>query len=223
MSCERMIYLSPEEKIRSYLPLVDFIAEIACPGSEVVLHDVRNKDKSLVAIRNGQISGRDIGEPMTDFASRILSRGQRENKNYLTNYIGKAGNSGKFLKASTYFIRDDNNEIIGMLGINTDISAFSEMHRILTQIMAVEDDIRSDSPEDNSREDKDISVKEMVNAVMEQILNAYVVDASHMTGEEKREVVDILNERGVFLLKGTIAEVAQRLEVSEQTVYRYLK
>lgn len=215
--------MSPEEKIRSYLPLVDFIAEIACPGSEVVLHDVRNKEKSLVAIRNGQISGRGIGAPLTDFASRILSRGQRENKNYLTNYIGKAGSSGKFLKASTYFIRDDNNEIIGMLGINTDISAFSEMHRILTRILAVEDDILVGPPGNNGRDDKDISVKEMVSSVMDQILNTYVVDASHMTGEEKREVVDILNEKGVFLLKGTIAEVAQRLEVSEQTIYRYLK
>lgn len=212
----------PEEKIRSYIPLVDFIAEIACPGSEVVLHDVRDREHSLVAIRNGQISGREPGEPMSDFASRILSQGRREGKNYLTNYIGKAGSAGKFLKASTFFIRDDDGEIIGMLGINTDISTFAEMHRILTRILDVED-VVEDAPESKSQEESGFSVKKMVGSVMEQVLNRYVTDAAHMTGEEKKEVVDILNEKGVFLLKGSIAEVAQRLEVSEQTVYRYLK
>jgi predicted transcriptional regulator YheO len=44
-----------------------------------------------------------------------------------------------------------------------------------------------------------------------------------MTPEEKKELVDALNDRGVFLLKGVVSEVADRLEVSEQTIYRYLK
>lgn len=175
-----------------------------------------------MAIRNGQISGREIGAPMSDFAARVLSQGKREGKNFLTNYIGKAGSSGKFLKSSTYFIRDDDGEIIAMLGINSDISVFSEMHRVLARVLAVEDAL-DDTSENGDNGDKKFSVKEMVGAVMDQVLNARVVDASRMTGEEKKEVVDALNEKGVFLLKGTVAEVAQRLEVSEQTVYRYLK
>lgn len=215
--------MSPEEKVRSYIPLIDFIAEIACPDSEVVLHDVRDEKHSLVAIRNGQISGREIGASMTDFAARVLSQGRREGKDFLTNYIGRAGSSGKFLKSSTFFIRDDNGEIIGMLGINSDISAYADMHRILTRILAVEDVLDGDVNGNGTGSDNDFSVRDMACSVMDQVLNTYAVDASHMTGEEKKEVVDILNEKGVFLLKGTIAEVAQRLEVSEQTIYRYLR
>ncbi|WP_238558869.1 helix-turn-helix domain-containing protein [Yersinia pestis] len=41
--------------------------------------------------------------------------------------------------------------------------------------------------------------------------------------DEKKEIVKKLNEKGVFLLKGAVAEVAMRLETSEQTIYRYLK
>lgn len=219
---ERVITLSPEEKLRSYIPLVDFIAEIACPGSEVVLHDVRNKERSLIAISNGHISGREIGEPMTDFAERLLKQGEQKGKDYITNYIGNSGSNGKFLKASTYFIRDDGGEIIGMLGINTDLSTFTKMHRMLTRMLAVEDAL-SDGTESKSAKDKEFSVKEMVESVIEQVMNTYAADVSHMTGDEKKDVVEILNEKGVFLLKGTIAEVAQRLDVSEQTIYRYLK
>lgn len=215
--------MSPEEKVRSYIPLIDFIAEIAYPNSEVVLHDVRDEDHSLVAIRNGQISGREIGASMTDFAGRVLNQGRREGKDFLTNYIGRAGSSGKFLKSSTFFIKDDNGEIIGMLGINSDISAYADMHRILTRILAVEDVLDGNVNGNGNGGDNDFSVRDLACSVMDQVLNTYAVDASHMTGEEKKEVVDILNDKGVFLLKGTIAEVAQRLEVSEQTIYRYLK
>ncbi len=44
-----------------------------------------------------------------------------------------------------------------------------------------------------------------------------------MTMDEKKYIVKKLEEKGVFRLKGVVAEVADCLEVSDQTVYRYLK
>ena len=44
-----------------------------------------------------------------------------------------------------------------------------------------------------------------------------------MLPEEKRQVVAQLSQRGFFNLKGAVSIVAKRLDVSEQTVYRYLK
>ena len=215
--------MTAEERVRSYLPLVDFIAEVAGPNTEVVLHDVRNREHSLVAIRGEQLSGREVGAPMTDFASHILKHGRHQGKNYITNYLGKAGSSGKFLKSSTFFIRDEAGEIVGMLGINTDLSALSEVHRILGSVLAVDESATNGVPDRDERGEDGPSIKEMVHGVMEQVLSACAVDPSRMTTEEKKEVVDALNERGVFLLKGIVAEVASRLEVSEQTIYRYLK
>lgn len=219
--------MTSEEKIRSYIPIVDFIAEVAGPNSEVVLHDVRNKEHSLVAIRNGLLSGRNVGAAMTDFASHILKHGNQEGRDYITNYLGKAGSNGKFLKSSTFFIKDESGEIIGMLGINTDLSAFSEVYRTLGQFLDVnetaDNGILSGRSETGDPGDAEHSIKDMVFVVIDQVLVSYGVDPSRMTTEEKKEVVDLLNERGVFLLKGAVTEVAERLEVSEQTVYRYLK
>lgn len=216
--------MTSEEKIRSYIPMVDFIAEIAGPNTEVVLHDVREKERSLVAIRNGLLSGRDVGAAMTDFASHILKRGKLEGRDYITNYLGKAGSNGKFLKSSTFFIRGEDGEIIGILGINTDLSAFSEVYRILSHFLNVDEngeEIFSSALDD--RDADGFSIKEMVFAVIEQVVNSYAVDTARMTTEEKKEIVDLLNEKGVFLLKGSVTEVAGRLDVSEQTIYRYLK
>ncbi len=216
---------SAELKVRSYLPLVDFIAEIAGANTEVVLHDVRDKEHSLVAIRNSRISGREVGASMTDFASYILRRGRQENRDFITNYLGKAGSDGKFLKSSTFFIRDEVGEIIGMLGTNSDLSALWEAHRIIGQMISVEEVAGAESPsaEGNGGEEQGASIREMVYSVIDQVFASYGVDAGRMTPEEKKEIVDVLDERGVFLLKGAVSEVAERLDVSEQTIYRYLK
>ena len=218
--------MTSEEKVRSYLPLVDFLAEITGPFSEVVLHDVRHKEHSLVAIRNGQLSGREVGAPMTDFASQILRRGEHNGRDFITNYLGKAGSTGKFLKSSTYFIKEDDGTIIGMLGINTDLSPFWEVQQIMGQFLSVNETINGDesgNAETSVAEEPRLSISEMVHGVMEEVLSSYSIDTARMTTEEKKEIVEELNAKGVFLLKGTVAEVAQRLDVSEQTIYRYLK
>lgn len=36
------------------------------------------------------------------------------------------------------------------------------------------------------------------------------------------EIMDILNRKGVFLLKGSVSHVAQALHSSEASIYRYL-
>jgi predicted transcriptional regulator YheO len=209
--------LTSEEKIHSFLPLVDFFAEISGPNSEVVLHDVRNKEHSLVAIRNGGISGREVGSPMSMFAMSVLRKGTRGGEAFITNYLGGMDGSGKFLKSSTFFIRDDDGEIIGMLGINTDLSNIVEVHRILGQILAVDEIAVSEVDE------KGGSIRETVLGVVDRVIEGYGADPSRMTTEEKKEAVDTLNQKGVFLLKGIVAEVASRLDVSEQTIYRYLR
>ena len=42
--------------LRSYLPLVDFLADCLGDSTEVVLHDLTDWHQSVVAISNGHIS-----------------------------------------------------------------------------------------------------------------------------------------------------------------------
>ena len=55
--------------LKTYIPLVDFIAGIVGPNCEVVLHDLSN-DESIVAIRNNHISGRK-GGPLTNLGLKL--------------------------------------------------------------------------------------------------------------------------------------------------------
>jgi predicted transcriptional regulator YheO len=67
------------------------------------------------------------------------------------------------------------------------------------------------------------SIREMVLSVIDEAIGSGGSELVRMTLEEKKNIVCKLNAQGVFLLKGTVAEVASRLDVSEQTIYRYLK
>ena len=54
--------------IRRYSLLVEFLGRILGPDYEIVLHDLSRKQPSVIAIANGQISGRTIGAPLTNVA-----------------------------------------------------------------------------------------------------------------------------------------------------------
>jgi len=44
-----------------------------------------------------------------------------------------------------------------------------------------------------------------------------------MNPGEKKQIIKELNEKGIFRIKGGIAEVCRHLQISEATLYRYLK
>ena len=59
-------------------------------------------------------------------------------------------------------------------------------------------------------------------SIVSQVVADYPVEVDRLTQEEKMEIMDILNRKGVFLLKGSVSYVAQALHSSEASIYRYL-
>jgi predicted transcriptional regulator YheO len=89
--------------IRSFIPMVDFLAEILGNTSEVVLNDLTDLDHSVIAIRNATVSKRKIGDPATNLALRTMQAGKREKSQFLANYQG-VSRGGHTLRSSTFFI-----------------------------------------------------------------------------------------------------------------------
>ena len=203
--------------IKQYIPLVDFLAQVMGPYTEIVLHDVSNIDCSVVAIKNNHISGRTVGSPATDLVLKILKDKKYKDKPFITNYRGISA-SGKLLKSSTYFIRDEQQHIIGLLCINIDYEKFAQFRNFLNELL--------DFPADNHGEDPlehfSTSVKEIAHESIVSIMSKFDVSPHRMSQEEKIKIVKEMYDNGVFLLKGAIGEVASLLKTSEATIYRYL-
>lgn len=208
--------------LESWVGFVDFLAEACGPQCEIVLHDLSNPEHSVVALRNGHLSGRKEGEGLSSIARNVLSHGEHKGKNYVTNYFGKVGNSN-LLRSSTYFIRNDEGEVVGLLGLNSDLTSLWEARQAIDKILSV-GGVTSETIEKAKEQPRpELSVEEMLHSLLDQTLDSYGIEPIRMTPDEKREVVEELNAKGLFLLKGAVSEVAQKLGVSEQTVYRYIK
>lgn len=214
-----------DDILKSYIPMMNFIADVYGRNCEVILHDLRKLDHSIVAIRNNQITGRKVNDTVTDFALKVVRNGELYKKDdYITNYMGKTSDGKKVLRSSTYFIKDEDSNLIGMLCVNFDVTALRQARDYIND-MLIDDKDRDTDKQIIKEQQENFSqnINDLVSLSISNTLAEYNIEPSRMIMDEKKQVVANLEAKGVFLLKGAVTEVANQLEVSEQTVYRYLK
>lgn len=210
------------ETVRRFLPMVDFLEQILGKNSEIVLHDFSDPDHAIVDIRNGIVSGRKVGGPATDLALTIMHDPKYRDLPFITGYEGR-GAGGKTLESATYFIREDN-EIVGMLCVNTDLSAVRDINAMAQQLMVCFDaaPVRTE-PSPIEVESLSESTQELIDRSISELLSARGLDVASLGQSDRVDVIRHLNGNGVFMLKGAVACAATALGISEPSVYRYLQ
>ncbi|MGX8680983.1 MAG: PAS domain-containing protein, partial [bacterium] len=91
--------------LEPYALIVDFLGEALGENVEIALHDLSSPKQEIVAIANGEISGRSIGAGVSNLSLHYLESKQFLTHDYVINYK-TTGNGGKLLKSATYFIKD---------------------------------------------------------------------------------------------------------------------
>jgi|SRR5699024_842312 len=212
-------------KLKEYKIIIEFIAKTMGDNCEVILHDISNPDHSIIDIFNGHISGRKIGGPMTDLALKLVSDKKFLDHDYMANYKSTTRN-GKLLRSSVYFIKDENRKLIGLICINVDVSSLSKVQEILDNYLPLHS---KESSSHSFNEDND-DISENLEHNPTKVLKLLIEEGNEELGfysfknmNEKLKAVRKWDEKGVFMLKGGVSEVADILGVSEPTVYRYLK
>lgn len=213
--------------LKQYVKLVEFLGQVVGPTYEITLYDVQGGQCSLVAIVRGDFSGQDPN--CAPAAAQQAMAGSAGGLDYRINYNGIA-QDGRPLRSSTFYIRDRQGELTGMLCFNFDDSEFQAITNHLFQLIHpdayMEDKIviRSDILESAEDEPErfDGSVTSVADSVLEELLETGGVPADRLTQEEKISIVAQLDQRSVFRLKGAVAHVAAMLHSSPASIYRYL-
>lgn len=206
--------------LNRYVSLVDFLADTFGKNTEVILHDVSDCNNSVVAIRNGHISGRKKGSPLTDLGLKILKEASETNTDYMAGYTGYA-KDGSVTKSSTWIIRNDTGEIVGLLCINSDYTELCTMQEALKSF-ADKMELPIAPRSENNVEYFNMNVSDLVDNNLKKVWQAYGTEHGKLTQKEKVEIVSKLNEMGTFYMKGSVSCVAERIGSSIPTVYRYL-
>jgi predicted transcriptional regulator YheO len=213
----------PSPTIEAYVPLVQFLGAFLGTNCEVVLHDTSSKEQSVLAIANGHITGRKVGAPLTDLALKFVANREYEHRDWVMGYTTRARDD-RPLHSATYFIREADGTLAGMLCLNMDVSDLRQARELLGRmVQALGIDNSGPKDTDDHSETFSESIEDLTENLIVQVIEGAEVAPERMTAAEKMDIVRTLNARGVFLLKGTVGIVASRLAASEATIYRYLQ
>ena len=211
--------------LRQYVKLTEFLGAALGPDYEVALHDLTDKSRTIIAIANGYISGREIGAPLTNMALGVLKDESYEWQDYRLHYSGVSA-AGNPLRSSTMFIKEDG-KLIGMLCINFDDSRFQSFAQQVLTLCHPNQFVQAlDQPPEEGHAARPETFRNSTEAVAQDAvtheLERLGVPADRLTSEERLQIIDALEKSGIFLLKGAVKDVAAGLGCSQASVYRYL-
>lgn len=199
--------------LKSYFPIADIISGTFGSLCEVAVHDLTQPESSVVYVANGTVTGREEGQSFDHLVKQVLL-----NKNFkddrVINYIFTTPD-GRRIKSSSALIRDNEKNIIGMICINYDISLCE----------AVQGQINTFLDIGNTDEFQQVDVHSQdVNAILDDLIRKIIgtSDAKNFTRKKCVELIRFMDEKGIFLVKGSIDKVAALMGVSRVTIYSYL-
>lgn len=224
---------SPErERILAMLgALVEPLGQALPATTEVVLHDLSKLPQSIVAVV-GDVTGRKVGDPATDVLLEHLVTGD---DNHLVGYSTRLPN-GREMRSSTIIMRDSEGVPCAALCVNTDVSTWLDVRRLVDTMMGPRQE--SSSPPDvgqepalprtESSDGKPTGetfahdVEELAAYLIHDAISEVGIPVALMRKEHKVRVVAQLQSRGLFLLRDGVETVASSLQVTRFTIYNYL-
>lgn len=195
-------------------PAIEGIAATFGRSCEVVLHDYRDPERSVVAVA-GSVTGRGAGDAMSEIGLRVLAAGDdaRNEVGYLTR-----AQDGRVLKCTTLPLRDLDGTLIGALCVNIDLSAINRAAGVLSDLLGLSPTADPPVPTTDFSGDLD----QVVDSLIERAERANAVPVSALGRDQRLELVRSLHDAGVFALRGAPARVARRLGVSRTGLYNDL-
>jgi len=201
-----------------YINMARVIAEMFDPVVETVVHDLNDPDHSIIAIFNGHLTGRKVGDPATDIVSRLVSD---DFPDVLVGYENESPN-GQRLKSTSLAIRDDEFTLIGVMGLNMDVSYFDDHITFMKRFIARTSSRHVLTPERFSTSPDGVPTpKEDIQQAIRSFVTSRNWTHHMLSYKKKREIVEYLYANGYFKSRGAVTIIANELGLTRASVYNY--
>ncbi|MDQ6597888.1 transcriptional regulator [Bacillus salipaludis] len=201
--------------LESFIPVAKSTAKMFGPNCEVVIHDLTNPRCSVMFTVNNHVTGREIGQSFDHLVKTVL-RSEDFKDDYLAGYTFVTEDK-RTIRSSTSLIRDSKQNVIGAFCINFDVEALNQMQQFMSTFLSTQVEVQKNE----TKSDDEI---ENVEGIVDQLIQQIIQNSVHpvMKRHEKIELIRFMDEKGIFLLKGSVEKVASLLGISKVTVYSYL-
>ena len=204
--------LKQDEQIFELLTRVTkTLGELLGTSTEIVLHDLRRTDHTIVALSNQHLSGRKVGDSLDALGTRLFAENSYQD---MANYETRTEN-GLTLRSCTVFVRDEKGEAIGALCVNQDLSPLLSMQSWLQQALRRE-------PTEAQPEVEENHVENVLNGMIDEAIRSTGKLPERFSREDKLSVISYLDKRGAFQIRYSMEKVAALLNISKFSIYNYL-
>lgn len=202
---------SVQSKLELLADLVPKLARAIAPTCEVVLHENTSQPPTILAIGNGHVTGRSVGDLMT----RVVVDGKdvTDRTNPLFNYLSKAPD-GAQIRVSLIPILDDD-KVIAYIAVNFLVQDFATAQQALSVLVRAEH-------HSEAIEETFLSPRDVVDRTVEEYLHDCGRPAALMDRSSRLQLIRRLSERGAFGMRGAVGQIASKLGVSRTAIYNYL-
>ena len=209
--------LSAENRVilNSYRQVAEMLGNLLGSNCEALLHSLEDIEHSVVHIVNGQITGRQVGSPITNTALTMLKRIEEDNIDVTGAYFTRSPD-GKTMRSITCAVRGLDNSVIGLLCVNINLDA--PLHEFMQQLLPPRHNGQSHGTEVFAKNVDDL-VRQTVLGVRESVMGNKAISPAN----KKREIILALLEQGLFELKDAPVIIANILGISKHTVYLHLR
>ena len=204
-----------QKYVKIYQPIMEAMHAMLGEYSEFILHDLSMPEASVTAVC-GNVTGRQIGAPTTNLVMETISKYGDDAQDVLC--YPSVAKDGRQLKSMTTFIREKG-KIVGCLCCNIDLTEYIMAQKLLCGFCKT----RSPVEEEPKKEVFAQEISEVVEDIIRFELDNLSKPIPHMTRTDKLALVETLEAKGVFDVKGSAETVAQHIGVSVFTVYNYIK
>lgn len=197
------------------------IASVIGRNTEIVLHDLDQPENSVLLIANGHVSGRKVGSPVLGgldqdrgFSAVMEASAKQSGTDpaVISDYPTTV--NGRTLRSATAVFRDSSGHPFASLCINADLTGLSAAQTFLEQLQPM---MQNTSQQPSEPADMELLMGEIIQDSLARLGSA------KMNKQAKVDAVRVMQERGLFIVKGGVEKAATALGVTRFTVYNYLE
>lgn len=212
-----MSYLEDHRPLFS--KMMDMMEQQFGAECEIVLHDLSLPyEHTIVDIRNGHVTGRDIGDGGSNLGLEVLAGTVKNGDRY--NYI-TCLKSSRILRSSSMYIRDDDGNLVACFCINTDITEEIKFEDYLKKRNHFS--LSEQAAEQQTEEFFPDNVQDLLDYLIAESQKAIDIPVESMEKDDKVNFIRLLDRKGAFLITKSSEIVCEYLGISKFSLYKYLE
>ncbi len=177
---------------------------------ETLIQDMTKPEHPILAIYNSHVSGRHIGSEEDIYGNKgVYDETVFKGKDYINTLVITKDN--RYIKSSTFNIKEDDYHFA--FGINYDFTALALANKSISEVILVEGELKQ-----IITDEANIQIEEAFSVALTKV----GIPINEMSKTDRLYLVKLLHHMNIFNLQRSVPFVAEKLNVSRNTIYKYI-